>query len=160
MSIKLKQSTASQEVPLGPFVDKTDGSTAEAALTIANTDIKLWKTGATALVSKNSGGATYMSNGVYYTVLDATDTATLGPLVIFVHITAEALPVRVECEVLLANVYDALVGGTEFLEVTSLKPDWSISGTTLTVLERDESTTQFTKVLTGTPGADPITAAT
>jgi len=35
----LRQSTASQELLLGPFVDSTDGVTAETALTIANTDI-------------------------------------------------------------------------------------------------------------------------
>lgn len=56
--VALRQSTASQEVPLGTFVDKTDFNTEEAALTIANTDIKLWKAGATTLADKNSGGAT------------------------------------------------------------------------------------------------------
>jgi hypothetical protein len=66
MSIKLKQSTASQEIPLGVFVDAADGFTAETALTIANTDIKIWKTGATALANKNSGGATHIAGGVYY----------------------------------------------------------------------------------------------
>ena len=111
MAIKLKQSTASQEIPLGPFLDSVDGDSEEAALTIANTDIKLWKTGATTLASKNSGGATYISNGVYYTVLDATDTNTLGSMVVFVHV-AGALAVRVECEVLDEATYDALVGGT------------------------------------------------
>ena len=38
----LRQSTASQEVQLGKFVDDTDGKTAETALTINNTDIKLF----------------------------------------------------------------------------------------------------------------------
>lgn len=114
MTIKLKQSTASQEIPLGYFVDSTDGNTEETGLTIANTDIKLWKAGATTLANKNSGGATHISNGVYYATLDATDTNTLGPLVIFCHPTG-ALPVRVECEVLPANVYEALIAGTEWL---------------------------------------------
>src|SRR5689334_1346513 len=50
MTIKLKQSTASQEIPLGYFVDATDGNTEKTALTIANTDIKLWKMGASSLV--------------------------------------------------------------------------------------------------------------
>lgn len=96
--IPLKQSTASQEIPLGFFVDATDGDTAETGLTIANTDIKLWKAGATTLASKNSGGGTHISGGVYYCVLDATDTDTLGPLVIFVHV-AGARPVVVYCVV-------------------------------------------------------------
>jgi hypothetical protein len=111
MPIYLRQSTASQEVPLGHFVDSTDGVTAETALTIANTDIKLWLTGATTLANKNSGGATHMAGGVYSCVLDATDTATVGPLVIFVAV-AGALAVRVECVVLSAAVYDTLFGAT------------------------------------------------
>jgi hypothetical protein len=115
MAIPLKQSTASQEVPLGYFVDSTDGNTEETGLTIANTDIKIWKSGATTLANKNSGGATHISNGVYYAVLDATDTDTLGPLVIFVHV-AGALAVRVECVVLAANVFDSGIAGTDVLQ--------------------------------------------
>lgn len=112
----LRQSTASQEVPLGYFVDSTDGNTEETALTIANTDIKIWKTGATTLANKNSGGATHISNGVYYAVLDATDTDTLGPLVVFVHVTG-ALAVRLECCVLDEPVYDAMVANTDNWDV-------------------------------------------
>lgn len=117
MPLYLKQSTASQEVPLGYFVDSTDGNTEETALTINNTDIKIWKSGATTLANKNSGGATHISNGVYYAVLDATDTDTLGSLVIFVHVSG-ALAVRVECVVLAANIYDSLIGGGDVLDVS------------------------------------------
>lgn len=116
--IFLKQSTASQEIPLGYFVDSLDGNTEETALTIANTDIKLWKNGGTTLANKNSGGATHISNGIYYAVLDATDTDTLGPMVIFVHVSG-ALTVRLECCVLAANVYDSLVGATDKLDVNT-----------------------------------------
>jgi hypothetical protein len=116
--IYLKQSTASQEVPLGHFVDDSDGKTAETGLTISNTDIKIWKTGATSLADKNSGGATHMAGGVYYAVLDATDTNTLGPLTIFVH-ESGALPVKVDCCVLAANVYDSLIGNSDKLQVDS-----------------------------------------
>ncbi len=115
MAIALKQSTASQEIPLGYFLDSTDGNTEETGLTVANTDIKLWKAGAVTLANKNSGGATHISNGIYYCTLDATDTNTLGPLIIFVHV-AGALAVRVECEVYPANVYDSLFS-TDKLEV-------------------------------------------
>lgn len=118
MPIYLKQSTASQEIPLGYFVDSTDGNTEETGLTIANTDIKLWKTGATTLANKNSGGATHISNGLYYTVLDATDSNTLGPMVVFCHVSG-ALAVRVECVVLAANVYDSLIGGGDILDVST-----------------------------------------
>lgn len=154
--IPLKQSTASQEIPLGYFVDSTDGNTEETALSIANTDIKLWKAGATTLANKNSGGATHISNGIYYATLDATDTDTLGPLVIFVHV-AGALPIRLECQVMLANVYEALVAGTEWLEATTLRNDVLISGTTITVRKPDGSTTQYTKTGTFSAGADVLT---
>jgi hypothetical protein len=117
MTIFVKQSTASQEVLLGPFVDATDGNTAETALTIANTDIKLHKAGATTLANKNSGGATHISNGNYYAVLDSTDTDTLGSLVIVVQVSG-ALAVRHELVVLAANVYDSLIGSGDVLDVS------------------------------------------
>lgn len=112
----LRQSTASQEILLGPFVDSTDGNTAETALTIANTDILLFKAGATTLAGKNSGGATHISGGYYGATLDATDTDTLGNLEIDVHV-AGALAVKREYVVLPAKVYDSLVLGTDNLEV-------------------------------------------
>lgn len=102
MAIQLFQATAGQEVPLGPFID-ADGN-ALTGLTIANTDIKIWKGGATALVNKNSGGATHMANGVYYAVFDATDTNSWGSLVIYCH-PAGALPVRVECYIEESNSF-------------------------------------------------------
>lgn len=113
--IFLKQSTASQEVLLGPFVDSTDGVTAETALTIANTDIKIHVAGATTLANKNSGGATHISGGNYYAVLDATDTATLGSGCIIVQVSG-ALAVRVDFCVLPAMIYDSLIAGTDRLD--------------------------------------------
>jgi hypothetical protein len=106
----LRQSTASQEILLGRFVDSGDGDTEKTGLTIANTDIKIWKAGATTLASKNSGGATHIANGNYYAVLDATDTDTLGNLEVHVHV-ATALSVKREFVVLPAVTYDAWVLG-------------------------------------------------
>ncbi len=105
----LRYNTDSQEVPLGYFVDSSDGNTEETGLSIANTAIKLHKAGATSLANKNSGGATHMANGIYYVVLDATDTNTKGPMVIFVHVSG-ALAVRLECFVLDPVVYDSMIG--------------------------------------------------
>jgi hypothetical protein len=116
--IYLKQSTASQEVLLGPFVDSTDGNTAETGLTIANTDIKIWVAGATTLANKNSGGATHISAGNYYAVLDATDTATLGSGTMIVQVSG-ALAVRHDFCVLAANVYDSIIGGGDLLDVST-----------------------------------------
>jgi hypothetical protein len=107
----LRQSTASQEISLGPFLDSTDGDTEEGGLTIANTDIKIRKHGATTLANKNSGGATVISNGVYQCTLDATDTDTAGQLEIYVHV-AGALAVKNTYVVLTATAFDALLTGT------------------------------------------------
>ena len=112
MSNYLRQSTNSQEVVLGPFVDDSDGKTPENALTIPNTDIKIWKEGATTMVNKNSGGATYItsSNGLYVAVLDSTDTNTLGKLEIHILETG-ALPLRREYMVISQESYDEIVTG-------------------------------------------------
>ena len=107
MAFALRQSTASQEVPLGPFLDTADANTEETAITLSASEILVWKTGATALVAKNSGDATHMQNGIFYAVLDATDTNTAGPLVIFARDTA-ALWVRLECVVYPAHIYDLM----------------------------------------------------
>lgn len=106
----LKQSTASQTITIGPFVDDTDFKTTENALTIANTDIKLKKNGATA-VNKNSGGGTNDVNGMVAITLDATDTNTVGELNISVKV-AGALVVFKDCEVLEEAVYDLKYGAS------------------------------------------------
>ena len=102
----LKQSTASQEVVIGPFLDEDDGKTAETGLTISNTDIRLSKAGAN-IVAKNSGGGTHDEIGFYQITLDATDTNTVGELLIAVH-ESGALPVFKYCYVLEEAIYDAL----------------------------------------------------
>lgn len=104
--IFLKQSTASQSVLLGPFIDDTDGATAETALTIANTDIRLSANGGN-MAAKNSGGGTHDEAGWYTITLDATDTATVGSLQVSVDV-AGALPVFAEFHVLEEAIYDAL----------------------------------------------------
>lgn len=110
--IDFRQSTASQEVLLGPFVDETDGKTPETALSIAASDIKIWKNGATTLANKNSGGATHISGGYYYAVLDATDTDTIGPAEITCNM-AGALPLPPKnIRILDEAVFDVIYGTT------------------------------------------------
>ncbi len=113
--IFLKQSTASQAVLLGPFVDETDGKTAETGLTIANTDIRLSKTGGN-MAAKNSGGGTHDEAGWYTATLDATDTNTVGTLQISVHVSG-ALPVWLDVHVLEEAIYDSLIGSGDVLDV-------------------------------------------
>lgn len=111
----LRQSTAAQARLIGPFVDETDFKTAETALTINNTDIKLRANGTT-LSNKNSGGGTHQVNGMYSVAWDATDTANLGEL-FFSVVVSGALQVFGSYVVLPAQVYDSLVLGTDKLQV-------------------------------------------
>jgi hypothetical protein len=127
MAMWLRQSTATQRILLGIFLDPTDGNTEKTGLSIANTDIKLWKEGAATEASKNSGGAIHIANGRYYTVLDASDTDTPGKLEVNVHVTG-ALAVRREYMVLPPTVYDALVLGTDHLDVSAVQ----LAGQTIT----------------------------
>jgi len=103
----LRQSTASQEIPLGPFLDDTDYKTPRTGLTILAADIRVWKHGQTTEVAKNNGGATHMAAGRYVAVLDATDSDTVGMLEINVAV-AGALPYKTKFMVLEESVYDAL----------------------------------------------------
>lgn len=122
--IYLRQSTAGQEVIFGIMVDSTDGNTEETGLTIANTDIKIWKAGATTLVDKNSGGATHISNAIYYAVFDATDSNTLGSGKAFIHVSG-ALYSVIEFCVLPANIYDSWILGTDYMQVDSVQIEGS-----------------------------------
>lgn len=110
----LKQSTAAT-IKLGPFVDDTDGKTAETALTIGQADIRLSKNGGDMAQTNNSAGATHDELGYYNVPLDATDTNTLGRLLVAVH-ESGALPVWQEFLVVTANVYDTLCS-TDKLDV-------------------------------------------
>jgi len=98
---------------MGPFVDDTDFKTLETALTIANTDVKLSKNGASS-VNKNSGGGTHIANGEYSFTFDATDTNTVGELTAIISV-AGALVVKKTFFVLSAVVYDAIYGSSPTL---------------------------------------------
>lgn len=100
----LRQSTASQSVLIGPFVD-TDGA-AVTGLTIDAADIRLSKNGAN-IVGKNSGGGTHDELGMYAITLDATDTDTVGRLQLTVAETG-ALIVYHEFQVLEEAIFDGL----------------------------------------------------
>lgn len=101
--VVLRQSTASQAVVLGPFVD-TAGAVV-SGLTLANTDIRLSKNGAD-IVAKNSGGCTYDEVGMYTCTFDATDSNTAGRLQVTVNKTG-ALPVYAEFQVATQSVFDS-----------------------------------------------------
>lgn len=151
--IILRQSTAAQIIALGPFVDPAALGTPKTALTIANTDIKLLKWGSSAFVSKNSGGGTHIADGEYQATLDATDTNTLGNLMISCTM-AGATPVRLNCFVYAANVYDSLVAATANLQADAVK----INGSALAA-SRHSSLLQY-GVNSSTVAASPAPTTT
>jgi hypothetical protein len=110
----LKQSTAAT-VKVGPFIDSTDGDTAEIGLTISQADVRLSKNGGNIAQKSEVSACTHDELGYYDCNLDTTDTGTLGRLQLMVH-EAGALPVWHEYMVLSANVYDSLVAGSDLLQ--------------------------------------------
>ena len=135
MAMMLKQSTA-VDVLIGPFVDITNGATAESGETPT---VKLSKNGQTLAAKSDVTVPVHDADGYYNCELDATDTNTVGTLVLTVAASATALPVRHEFQVVAANVYDSLyaAGGTDILQVetttNSDKTGYSISGTKTTL---------------------------
>jgi len=110
MATLLKQSTA-VSIALGPFVDDTDGKTAETGLSIAQADVRLKKNDAGWGQKNDSNAATHEENGWYEVALDTTDTGTLGILIVNVS-KSGALPVWREFMVVPASTYDALVSAS------------------------------------------------
>lgn len=107
MALFLKQSTA-VDVLIGPFLDISDGATAETGESI--TVVRLSKNGQ-ALSNKNDATAPVHDDMGYYNCeLNATDTNTTGTLVLTVEASATALPVRHEFYVVTSDVYDMLFG--------------------------------------------------
>lgn len=114
MANLLRQSTV-VTIPLGPFLDPTDGVTEEDALTVT---VEVSKNNG-AFAARNSATAvTHDTEGWYRVELDATDTLNLGPLVVKAQDSASHAPVWREFVVVPANVYDSLVSGADFLEVS------------------------------------------
>jgi len=112
------QANTAVDVLIGPFVDETDGKTAETGLTLSQGDIKLSKNGQ-ALAQKNDDtAAAHDANGYYNCELDATDTNTEGTLTLIVH-KSGALPVRHDFMVLAQAAYISLVTAkdTGFMDV-------------------------------------------
>lgn len=110
----LKQST-SVDVPIGPFVDQTDGFTAESGLTLTQPDIRLKKNGGAWAQKAAAQTLAHEENGYYEVTLDATDTNTLGLLRLAVN-ESGALPIFEDFLVVPANVYDSLFS-TDLLQV-------------------------------------------
>lgn len=106
MGLWLKQSTA-VDVIVGPFIDETDGKTAETGLTITQAEVRLSKNGGNMAQKNEATALAHDELGYYDCNLDTTDTNTLGRLQLMIH-EGGALPVYHEYMVVTANVYDTL----------------------------------------------------
>lgn len=154
----LRQSTA-VTVPIGPFVDSTDGDAEETGLTIAQADVRLSKNGAASAQKNNATSASHDADGVYLCPLSTTDTNTLGQLVAWVHV-AGALFAKHVFMVLPANAYDSLVLGTDALDVSLIQ--WLGTAPLALTSQRVEGLVgaMAANVLTATAiNADALTAA-
>lgn len=155
----LKQSTAFT-FRIGPFVDSTDGASAETGLSIAQGDIQISKDGGAFAQTSASPTTTHDADGWYQCPLTATDTDTLGPLTVQVNVSG-ALPVWEHFMVVPANVYDSIVDGSDNLEVDSV----AVSGdsTAADNLEADYDGTGYNKsnstIGTTTTNTDMVSAA-
>ena len=110
MAMVIKQST-SIDVAVGPFLDDTDGKTAETGLTLTQPDIRLKKNGGAWAQKAAAQTLSHEEAGWYELTLDATDTNTVGQLVVAVH-ESGALPVWREFCVVEEAIYDALFGAS------------------------------------------------
>jgi len=106
----LKQSTA-YTFRHGPFLDETDGKTAETGLTIEDSHVRISKAGGNFVDKNETSNSAHDEAGFYVVVLDATDTATVGELLVAVHVSG-ALPVFKTFQVVEEAIYDAFFAGS------------------------------------------------
>ena len=115
----IKQSTQ-VDVILGPFLDDTDFKSLETALVSDSSGIDIdaisviTKSDVTLSCSSGNGYFRHVSNGNYALTLSSDNTATLGAL----RVTYKAngvLPGWEDFLVVSANVYDSLIGNTDYL---------------------------------------------
>lgn len=120
----LKQSTTTT-IRMGPFVDKTDGVTPETAL---SPSVKVSKNGGVFAARNSATAITHDTDGYYSVELNGTDTNTLGRLQVVATDSANHLAVYHEFTILVANVFDSLIGNTDLLLVDVSQLDGSSTG--------------------------------
>ncbi|MCK5613045.1 hypothetical protein KAR91_64830, partial [Candidatus Pacearchaeota archaeon] len=108
----IKQSTA-RTLLVGPFLDDTDGKTAETGLTVTQADVRLSKNGGNMAQKNEATSCTHDELGYYTCPVDVTDTATLGILKLMIS-ESGSLPVWQEFLVVTANVWDTLCSTDTF----------------------------------------------
>jgi hypothetical protein len=121
----LRQSTA-VDVLIGPFVDLTDGATAEEG---ESPTVLLSKNGQALGAKSDITVPVHDDAGYYNCEFDTTDTNTVGTLILIVEKSATALPVRHEFQVLEEAVYDALFAASAAGYATAAAV-WDLDATT------------------------------
>lgn len=97
-------------VNLGPFIDVSDGVTPISGVAITDAQVQLLK-GNNGPVQKNeSSDLVYTSGGWYQCTLDATDTNTIGRLIVQSQNASVHLPVWHEFYILPTGVFDTYYG--------------------------------------------------
>ena len=130
-------------VRVGPFLDDTDGKTAETGLTITQPDVRLSKNGGDFAQKSAAETLVHDENGWYILTLSTTDTNTEGRLDLAIH-ESGALPVWREFMVVNANVYDSLFAAatTDYLQVDTIQ----VEGTDATDQIRDSVVDDATRI--------------
>lgn len=138
------------DVLIGPFVDITDGNTTEDSLTLTQAEIKLSKNGQALTQKTDATSAVFDDDGYYNCELDATDTGTEGNLVLIVHQSANALPVRHEFNVLAEAAWDSLYAAkdTGYMDV-NVKAINDVSSASVTTVSAYQGTTAANTAQTG-----------
>lgn len=113
-------------VPVGPFVDVTDGYTMETGVDISAADsAAILKNGASSVVDVSSNTFTAITgmDGMYNLSLTASNLDTEGRLVVVIEDVSLCRPVKQEIMVVNANVWDSLYAeaGTDYLQVDALQ---------------------------------------
>lgn len=155
--IFLKQNTAA-DLPIGPFLDSTDGVTAETGLTLTQPDIRLKKNGGAWAQKSAAQTLSHEENGWYEVSLSTTDTDTLGVLYLAVA-ESGALPVWHEYMVMPANVWDSMFGADKLQVHVDEMTAGIITATVIATDAIDADAIADNAINAGAIAADAITAA-
>ncbi len=112
-ALALRQSTA-VKVPVGPFVDASDGFTPETGVTLGAADAaELVKHDSGSTVDISGATFTHLQDGLYNLSLTASHTDTLGLLTVFIADTSVCRPVKQQFMVVPSVVWDSFIGGSD-----------------------------------------------
>lgn len=102
------QANTAVDLIVGPFVDDTDGKTAETGLTITQAEVRLSKNGGNMAQKNEATALSHDELGNYVCKLDTTDTNTEGILSLMIH-ESGALPIKMDYMVLAQAAYISLI---------------------------------------------------